>query len=635
MALFSSNQKQEQKQDVKKVHPTVMKTQNVAKEIVEFAKRNDVEASTLDFNIFEIQTYTRISDGKDNEWKDVVDESNIHFDDTTILNNKFEIKQIYEIEIFSKEQDSIFKNFHTAIGANATKCKIYLTIKASSVVEYMPNFDEELLKYINKAKVRAGILINIFDEMLFDVVSKLSAKVKVNGMLQFDSNQTILIAEGYEPTPTINDELILHYEKEQQIDENSRVYYSDRGFIKSVVEGEILIEYIKPKKGKPGRNCRGEYIEANEPTAKNAPTFSVDNASIDIQEDDKGIIYRSKHNGYVAKDGNSYIVKSDMDVSEISFKTTGSIYAGVDSDVALSVKESDFDRDAIGNGMVVEVGEIDIKGNVGSNAKVCAKRVNIEGQTHKTSQIKADDITINIHKGSAVGDNIKVSRLEHGIIEGKKVTLTQAMGGTIMAREISMEICASYVKAIASKKIVINKLQGSENVFIIDPLMQSDSIEKFEKNKDEILELQNAIKEINREIKKYEILVKDNTIAFNDVKKRILHYKQNGIKVPVAFVEKYRQLTKVIEHLEYIKDELNQKNEKLFLLTSKSATLQDSITDARIINRDKWIGHNEIIFKLIEPKIELVYKPPEGSIEKVFGVVQDKDGNFEIRAVSE
>ena len=62
--------------------------------------------------------------------------------------------------------------------------------------------------------------------------------------------------------------------------------------------------------------------------------------------------------------------------------------------------------------MVVEVGEIDIKGNVGSNAKVCAKRVNIEGQTHKTSQIKADDITINIHKGSAVGHNIKVSRLD-------------------------------------------------------------------------------------------------------------------------------------------------------------------------------------------------------------------------------
>lgn len=635
MALFGLNQKQEQKQSVKKVHPTVMKTQNVAKEIVEFAARNGVEASTLDFNIFEIQTYTRINDGKDNEWKDVKDESDIHFDDTTILNSKFEIKQIYEIEIFSKEQDGIFKNFHTAIGANATKCKIYLTIKASSAIEYVPNFDEELLKYINKAKVRAGILINIFDEMLLDVVSKLSAKVKVNGILQFDSNQTILIAEGYEPTPTINDELILHYEKEQQIDENSRVDYSDRGFIKSVVAGEILIEYIKPKKGKAGRNCRGEYIEAIEPTAKNAPTFSIDNASIDIQEDDKGIIYRSKDNGYVAKDGSSYIVKSDMDISEISFKTTGSIYAGVDSDVALSVKESDFDRDAIGNGMVVEVGEIDIKGNVGSNAKICAKRVNIEGQTHKTSQIKADDITINIHKGSAVGDNIKVSRLEHGIIEGKKVTLTQAMGGTIMAREISMEICASYVKAIASKKIVINKLQGSENVFIIDPLMQSDSIEKFEKNKDEILELQNSIKEINREVQKYEKLVKDNTVAFNDVKKRILHYKQNGIKVPVAFVEKYRQLTKVSEHLEYIKSELNQKNEKLLLLTSKSATLQDSITDARIINRDKWIGHNEIIFKLIEPKIELVYKPPEGSIEKVFGVVQDRDGNYEIRAISE
>lgn len=635
MAIFGSNQKQEQKQAIKKVHPTVMKTQNVAKDMVEFAARNDVEASTLDFNIFETQTYTRINDTKDNEWKDVKDEFDMHFDDMTILNSKFEIKQIYEIEIFSKQEDGIFKNFHTAIGANATKCKIYLTIKASSLIEYVANFDEELLKYINKAKVRAGVLTNIFDEMLGDVISKFSAKAKVDGFLKFDSNQTILIAEGFEPTPTINDELILHYEKEHQVDEKARIDYADRGFIKSVVEGEILIEYVKPKKGKPGRNCRGEYIEALEPSAKNIPTFSVDNASIEIVEDDNTIIYRSKHNGYVAKDGSSYIVKHEMDVSEISFRTTGSIYAGVDSDVSLSVKESDFDRDAVGNGMVVEVAEIDIKGNVGQNAKVSAKRINIEGQTHKTSQIKADDITINIHKGSAFGDNIKITRLEHGVIEGKKVTITQAMGGTIMAKEISMEICTSYVKAIASKKIVINKLQGSENIFIIDPLMQSDSIEKFEKNKDEILELQTSLKEINREIQKYEKLVDENMSAFNDVKKRILHYKKNGIKVPTAFVEKYRQLAKVSEHLEYIKDEFSQKNEKLLLLTSKSATLQDSITDARIVNRDKWVGHNEIIFRLIEPKMELSYKPPEGTIEKVFGVVQNKDGNFEIRAVSE
>ena len=42
----------------------------------------------------------------------------------------------------------------------------------------------------------------------------------------------------------------------------------------------------------------------------------------------------------------------------------------VDSDVSISVKETDAIKDAIGSGMNVEVTEINIEGNVGSNSKV-------------------------------------------------------------------------------------------------------------------------------------------------------------------------------------------------------------------------------------------------------------------------
>ena len=634
MALFGSSNKKEQLP--KKIRPTIVKTDNVAKELIDIAKKNGVSTSSLDFDILEIQTYTRVNkDKSESEWEEVSLDEMHHLDDATaILNKNFQIKQVYEVEIYSKEDNDIFKNFHAAIGANATKCKVYLSIKAGSQVVTNPRFEEEFLKYINKSKIRAGILVDIFDEMVPEVVSRISAQAKVDGNIEYEKNQTILIADAYEPTPTIDDAFIVHYEKENQAGENDRVDYANRGFIHSVLEGDILLEYVKPKKGKPGRNCRGEFIEPSEPQINNTPDFNIDD-TIEMTDEKESVFYRAKESGYISFEGNTYQIKSDMDVGEISFKTTGSISTGLDSEVSLSVKENDSLKDAIGSGMEVEVSEIDIKGNIGSNAKVHAKRATVEGQTHKLSQIKADDLTINVHKGFAEGDNVKVTRLEHGTVNGKYVEVVQAIGGHIKAREINIGICASFVKATASKKIVIEKLQGSENIFTIDPLVQNDKQDKFSNNQNEISELKKSVNEIKREVEKYQKIVRDNTASFNEVKKRLMHYKQNGIKMPSSFVTKYKQFHKAQEHLENITNEYNTKNDKLLLLTTKTASFQDNITNARIINRDKWVGHNELIFKLVDPPMELIYKPREGSEDKVLGVVENEDGGYEIQAVEE
>lgn len=634
MALFGSGNKGEELP--KTIRPTVVKTQNVAKEIMELAKKNSVHPATLDFEVLEVETFTKLNKEKsESDWESISAEEMHKLDDATaILNPLFEIKQVYEIEIFTKENAGTFKDFHAAVGANATKCKIYLSIKEGSEVVTNPRFEEELLNYINKAKIRAGILVGIFDEMIKDVVSKVSALAKVDGMIRYDKNQTILIADAYEPTPTIDDQMIVHYDKEIHTGDNDRVDYSKRGFIHSVMEGDILMEYIKPRKGKPGRNCKGEFLEPPEPQVTHAPDFNVDE-TIEVVDNKENMLYRAKKSGYISVESNTYRIKSDLDVGEISFKTTGSISTGLDSDVSLSVKENDAQKDAIGSGMEVEVSEIDIKGNVGPNAKVVAKRASIEGQTHKSSYIKANELTINVHKGTAIGDNIKITRLEHGSIEGKKVEIVQAMGGNIRAKEIEIGICTSHVKATASKLIEIKKLQGSENTFTIDPLMQKDKKEGFGENQDEINKLRESVNEIKKEIEKYKKIVKDNTASFNEVKKRLLHYKKNGIKMPASFVMKYQQFNKAQEHLEKISGEYKVKNDKLLLLTTKTASFQDNLTDARIINRDKWIGHNEIVFRLIEPPIELSYKPQEGSTQKIFGIVETDEGTYEIQVVQE
>ena len=632
MALFGSSEKKAPTS--KKIRPTVLRVQNVAKELLALAKSYSVKVDTIDFNILEVQTYTRMYDGtKETEWEEISQDEIYELDDTTaLLNPHFQIKQMYEVEFFSKKEDSQYKNFHLAIGANATKCKVYLSIKEGSEISYSSRLEKELYIILNKQKVRAGILIYVFDEMMDDVISKLCAHIRVEEKVVYAKNETILIAESYEPTLTLNDKLILHYDKEEETDKHHKVDYASRGFIKAVKKDEVLIEYIKAQPGKAGRNCRGEFMAPKEILEDSLPTFTVDET---IREEDtpKSIQYIANENGYISFENNVYGIKTDVDMGEISFKTTGNIISGVDSDVNISVKESDAIKDAIGMGMEVEVSEIDIEGNVGSNAKLRALRATISGQTHKTAEVRADKLNINVHKGAAYGKHIHITRLEHGVVDGDIVEVTQALGGEIRAKEINIEICASHVKATASKLIEIQKLQGSENTFIIDPLLKKSAQQSLDQNEEEIEKFQVDIRDLKKEVQKYTDLVKGGMAAFNDIKKRLIHYKKNGIKMPDSFVKKYKQFQQTQEHLKSLKDTLAFKTNELEIAKSKTSVLQDDIMDARIINRDRWIGYNEIIFKMLEPPVELIFKPKEGSSAKIFGVVECDDGEFEIQAL--
>jgi len=266
MALFGS--KKSNPSFMKKVRPTVVKTQNVAKELVTLAKSYDVRVDSLDFSILEAQTFVREnSETAEGEWEEVSSEELYGLDkEKTLLNPNFQIKQVYEIEIFSKNGvEDFYKDFNVEVGVNATKCKAYLSIKQGSVVNYSNSFEKDLLVIINKRKIRAGILINIFDEMLDVTISQIVARVRVDETVKYEKNEMILIAQSLEPTATTDNKIIFHYAKEEKVKENAKVDYASRGFIHSVVQDELIIEYVKPKEGKPGRNCRGEFIAPKRP----------------------------------------------------------------------------------------------------------------------------------------------------------------------------------------------------------------------------------------------------------------------------------------------------------------------------------------------------------------------------------
>jgi chaperonin cofactor prefoldin len=632
MGLFAKEN--ESASSVSEMKPIIVRTGNVAKELLHVASNAKIPVQSLDFKLLDTQTFSRFNGEaglKDwieltaDEVKDITEE---HF-----LNPKFELKQTYEIEIFVISELSPLDSIEMSIGGNSTLCKIYLTIKAGSIVRYYESFEQDFLVAVNKKKLRANLMIGLFDSVMPKNLGELIAKIRIAGEYTFQVQERYLIAQSYEPIPTTNDKLILHFEvKRQNQDENGRIDYAKRGYLISAVESELLIEYIKPLKGGDGRSCRGDFIASKEPIVRYEPTFTT-GEKITVIDTPTTIEYRAKSGGYVTYKGGMYDIRTEMDVTEISFKTTGSIDSQMDADVSINVKEKDPFKDAIGIGMEVTVNVINVGGNVGANAKVTAKKASIDGQVHQSAVIRADELKINILKGEAYGKNIQITRLEQGSIEAEKVSVQQATGGKIRAKYITVETLGSHVKMTASHTIEMHHLIGGENQFIIDPLL-NESRESLVEQTKKITEVKTAVHSIQKELEGYEKTDLENGPAMEELKRKLAHYKSNGITLPVAFVQKYRQFQDFKQKLESLRSELKEKEDQLERLSSQMSALQSDIFEARIINHDRWKNHNEIIFKLIDPDIEVVYVPAENSDEKFLGLHKDEDGSFSIKVLN-
>jgi len=615
--------------------PFVVRTDNIAKELVSTASNYNMKASSLDFNLLEVQTFVSKVGEADSEDEISVDELEGLNDKTLLADENMNIRQMYEIEIVQAIEDSPLSKLHLSIGANPSMSRLFASIKPGSVISYYEGIEDDLRKLITKRKLRANMLVGFWDEGLQEEISKFVAKIQVKGTLSVDEKISFEVGACLDPVSTINDKLILYYEDEKDKNKLDKVDHTKRGFIQGVEEGELLIEYIKPVKGKSGRNCRGEFIAVTEPTVTQLPAFTVTD-KIEVVESDTSIQYKAKGSGYITFENNVYDIQVEMEVSEISFKTTGSIEAGVDTDVSLSVKESDAFKDAIGAGMEVEVNEINVDGNVGNNARIKAHKVNIFGQTHQSSYIEADEVMINIHKGKLKGLNVKVTRLEQGVIEGEKVEVTQATGGKIVAKVVIIDTLSSHVDIIASERIEIKNFKGEENTFTITPILYEEEKESLHAKDEKIINQERKIRLLKEELVSKQKVLKDNESAIIDLKKRLAHYKKSGTKMPGSFVLKFKEFQNLQQQILSMNQELEHNEEALSLLAAGTQSLQEDILKSKIINHDTYKGHNEIRFKILDPEQELYHVPRGGAQEKCFMLKYDKESeSYEIEGKNE
>ena len=560
--------------------------ENVNGELIKVSKEYDIPLSSLDFDILNVKTYVKL---KDEDFIEVDKDVEIQLKDKGFLLNKdLEIKQTYQIKIrkyrFNKDFEILGK---IEINKLFTKANFILS-PASEIISFNEiKFYEEM----NKKKLRNSLLINLFDDNLKADIKNLSKIYK-----ELKEDFKIRLCEGIEPIETIQGKVIFHYKKHKKSVKKELIY--------PVKKEEIIIEVIKPKEGRIGRDCRGKVIPVKELEKFEIPNINFDEKAITKKEDNDKIVFVAKEDGYVIKEDGKFTIKKELHINQVNIKT-GNI-SNAEVGVKVDVKEKNALKESIADDMRVEAEELIVRGNVGNKAKIKSKKLIIEGQTHKNSLIKTISVKINKHKGFIEGKNIEINSLENGKVIGKNVKIKTAMGGEIIAHNVEIENLLSHTKIYALNKIIINNLKGEENLLAISPkkVLKDKDAEKLLK---EVEVIDRNLDILKREIKKKKEILDRNKSAYEQL---LAIYNENKKKKKttnssvLVKLKEYKYLYENYDKLIKKYKKLQKEKEELLEIVDN---LQNAIYNAKIISKTSWKEYNRIEYDLLEPPISLKY----------------------------
>lgn len=593
--------------------PLIVDTVNVVKELKNIAAANHLKPTDLSFKLLKVTTFFSDDKSENNEMGD--EEMKLFLDDAFLLKPSLKFTQHYRVEIYktnSIENPIVLPNI--ALSANNNLTKVVATLSKSSDVNFSTKLEDAIIEDINCKKIKAGILIGVRDQNMYKEVKKIVANLRVNGII--DQTHMFVVAEGLDETPSVNDDLIFHYKKKVNSKNSSgKVDYSKRGYVLPVDKDECIIEYIKPQIGQAGRNCRGVYLPVKEPKKTNDTPINISD-NIIKKESETSVKYIAGRGGFVNFEKGIYDVQEQMEINEISFRSTGSIDASLLSNIKINIKEKDILKDAIGPGMSVETSELIVQGNVGSGARIKAKLVDIGGQTHQSAYIESETITIAVHRGEANGQTISVDRLEGGKIFGDTVHVNQMIGGEIVARIVKIDHLLSNAKITASEIIEITELKGNNNKFIIDPSVTKEFNEQIKEISHKIHKNEEELKAYPRQLSTKKDLIDKNKPMAEMVKAKITELKQGGIEPPLSLYAKIKDFQEKVVEYNTLLQAFKDKKEYVHELQNELNIVQMKVFSAKIINHSVWKEYNEIRFRLISPAKEITYNPKERELAR-------------------
>lgn len=338
-----------------------------------------------------------------------------------------------------------------------------------------------------------------------------------------------LIAEGLKPAHGENGQVVYHFDTQKnhkpEVLEDGTVNFKDLNLINNVKKGELLVEIIPPTDGTAGKNVLGEEISA----LKGKPAKMIKGKN--IYEDEDGLkIYADIDGQVFFRDGKLqvspiYEIAGDVDHSTGNVAFNGKVMIKGNIKSGFTV-EADGDIEVNG---VVEGATLLSKGNIilnrgvqGNNQAYLQCYGNLVAKYVENCTIKS--------YGNIVADCLLHSNVVAKgsiIVDGKKGLI---VGGQVKAGdEIRAKIIGSHMGTITNLEVGI------------DP----DEKARYEKLKEEIVEIQKNLSNLRKTIELLSKLAKENSLPKN--KEEIL---VKSLKTYEYMKDKHGQLQKEIQLLE-------------------------------------------------------------------------------------
>lgn len=357
-------------------------------------------------------------------------------------------------------------------------------------------------------------------------------------------------------------------------------------------KGDSVLEYIKPIQGVSGRDLKGQMVVVKE---QEITPFELEcnSEAFEIKELPTKVIYSSKIAQYVAFVDNK--LKSFTKSTYTGMKSTSMpmFLGGVEGGLSLHIVAKNEIDDAIETNLQVEAKEIFIKGNVGKNVKLVAKKVVIEGQLHAESSVEADEIAVINNKGLCKGKNVQCKYADRGTIIAQTCAIEASSGSQVFAKEITLKQVKSNNSFHFSSQCVLESIDGSENKFCFSAFAEPESKEILEQTKESMAVYKEKAQRVMVQYQKLNAFVQKNQpiidkIRNADVATRKALIEEESIKrIYYDFMDCLKRVK--ILHLYILKiQDLNHK----FL--DRLMQIESSMKHAKVHADSPWTAFNTI-----------------------------------------
>ncbi|CAM2763078.1 FapA family protein [Helicobacter felis] len=356
--------------------------------------------------------------------------------------------------------------------------------------------------------------------------------------------------------------------------------------------GDAVLEYIKPIQGISGRDLMGQYIKVKEEKPI-ITTFECSADAFEIKESPDKVVYFSKVPQYATLIGQ--VLKSFTKNSFVEMKSTNTpmFLGGVQNGMILSISAKNEIDNAIESNLEIEAQEIHIKGNVGKNVRLLAKKVIIEGQLHNESRVEADEVFVSNNKGVCKGNKVVCKYADRGSIIAQKCEVDASSGAQIFAREIHIKQLKSNNTLHFSKECALEGVEGSENRFLFSAFADPDTKRILEETKAQMAFHKEKAQRVMAQYQDLNFFLQKNQDTIDKIKnadamaRKALMEEESVQRIYHDFMDCLRRIKVLRAYLLKIQDFNHKSIERL-------TSIESNMRDARLTRKGPWPAFNSI-----------------------------------------